>query len=115
MARKQRVKGTIPTAENAIGRFDVDDLDEDGEVINDENEIDETVDISKGIVVFFQEPVFTLRSGSEVLKSGGKKSRIFSPETNGKDYKKVAEEFIATMKLQDGEKRPKYLSHKEID
>ena len=72
---------------------------------------------SKGIAVTYHERSITRTFGKAKLQSGGKKTRYYTPETHGKDYNKLADEFIESMKLDDSEKseRPRYISHKEYD
>lgn len=41
-------------------------------------------------------------------------TRTFNSEDHGSDWRKQAEQFIETCKLEDGEKRPKYVSHAEV-
>lgn len=112
MARKQRIVGNLPSNESAEGHFSIDEIENDEVVIHEE-----TADIgsvSSGVVVTYEEQTITFRSGNEVLKSGGRKERIFSPETHGKDWRKSADEFIESCKTNDGQRRPKFISEREI-
>lgn len=112
MAKRKRVVGNLPEDKHEIGRFDVEEL-EDGEVIIEEENVD-TSDVKSGIIVTYEEPTITFRSGHEVLKAGGRKQRIFSKEEHGKYYKKLADEFIESCKTSDGQRRPKYISHESV-
>lgn len=111
MNRKQRVRGDKPTDENPLGRFEIEDIDDEGEIVEDVPEVEPP---ATGIVVHYHEPVFNFHAGREIIRSGGHQKRVFSPETHGKDWKKRADEFIATCQLQDGERRPRYISHEEF-
>ena len=117
MARKQRVVGSKPSKDvDEVGRIDVQDIETDelGNEIESEEQEAPKVNISKGIIVHYSEPTFTLRSGREVLRGGGKQYRVFAPETHGKNYAKLAEAFIASCQINDGQRRPKFLSKEEV-
>ncbi len=49
-----------------------------------------------------------------VQEHGKIATRTFNETDHGGDWRSVAAEFIATCKLDDGEKRAKYVSHAEV-
>lgn len=89
---------------------------EDDDTELEESQSDSPAIQSTGIAVTYQERSITRTFGKQVLKSGGRITRYFTPEEHGRNYKKKAEEFIATLQLEDENKteRPKYIGHEEI-
>lgn len=120
-AKLAKVKqGTAPTSaptsheESADGRIDMEGVEPS---TNTQSQDEQTFDVgnaSKGVIVVYDEPTITFRSGRETLTAGGRKQRVYSLESHGKDYKKLADQFIATCKLQDGERRPRFVEAREF-
>lgn len=113
MERRKRVVGNLPK-ENEVGRIDIEELNEDNEIIDEVEEFEVDKSISKGVIITYREPIITLRSGHEFLRSGGTKKRVFSPETHGESWKEQADQFIESCNTDDGERRPKYISSEEV-
>lgn len=123
MVRK-RVVQSLPH-ESVEGHFDVEELDEE---TNEVVEPVEKVKRSAGIIVVYKEPVHTFRSGQEVIRSGGVKERLFSLQTNGKNWKALAHQFIETCKESErrnklpkddpdysSDRRPLFISMEEVE